>query len=123
MVKLKERDVVGDPVDPVAALEHIVRMRHGAAHAAIGGRPSVAPTGEEFELFGRDLRAGILIEDAMRRRQHDIGRDQCPGTKAAIADVDPAHRFPSPRGIRRRERAQRRFFRHRHQRPEHRKTE
>ena len=44
---------------------------------------------------GKKRQMGFLIEDAMRRRQHDIGRDQRPGAKAAIADVDPAHRLPA----------------------------
>ena len=63
----------------------------------MGGGAPVAPTGEEVKLV-RVLRfARDRIEQAMRRRQHQLGRDQCPGAHAAATDIDPPDTFPAAR--------------------------
>jgi hypothetical protein len=32
----------------------------------------------------------------MRRRQHEVGRDQRARAKAPLAEIDPPHRLPAP---------------------------
>src|SRR6056297_1508096 len=90
----QERRIIADVLSPRAALRIIAGGGGVARHPGLGDHLAIAQPGAKADGFGRDGMTGA-IKDAMRRRQHLIGRNQHPGAESAAPDIHAPHGLPA----------------------------
>ena len=106
LIQLQQCQIIGNARDIFRPGILIGRMSHRTPHPTVGHGTAIAPSGQKAEIFGRIGRLCIGVEQAMRRRQHQIGGDHRAGAKGPSGYVDAPDRFPPARlvgGLQRRQ--------------------
>ncbi len=78
----------------------VVGMDHDLARPPLGGGLAVPPPGQERDPAIRDPVPGLPVIHAMRRGQHQLGRNQRSGAEPRPVKVHAAHALPAAAPVR-----------------------